>query len=49
VLYGADGTAYVRQAGFVTKERPMAQTSGVIPQLNSGGKKIGGRKPKGGK
>jgi hypothetical protein len=49
VLYGADGTAYVRQAGFVTKERPMAQVSSVIPALNTGGKKIGGRKPKGGK
>lgn len=27
----------------------MAQTSGVVPQLNQGGKKIGGKYPKGGK
>ena len=46
VLYAPDGRAFVRQAGFVTKERPMSQTSSVIPQLNTGGKKIGGRKPK---
>lgn len=46
VIYTPDGKAYVRQAGFVTGERPMAQTSGVIPQLNSGGKRIGGKKGK---
>lgn len=32
---------------LVLEPDDMAQTSGVIPQLNTGGKKIGGRKPKG--
>lgn len=31
------------------EKRPMAQSSGVIPQLNQGGRTIGGKKPKGGK
>lgn len=30
-----------------TEDRAVSQTSGVIPQLNTGGKKIGGKRPKG--
>jgi len=41
-----DGRAMVRTAGFITKERPMTQTSGTCPPL-SGNTAI--RKPKGGK
>jgi hypothetical protein len=48
VIYRADGTPLVRQAGFVTGGT-VAQTSGVIPALNQGGKKISGKYPKKGK
>jgi hypothetical protein len=43
VLYTPDGKAIVRQAGF-TAGGSMSQTAGTFPQLNKGGKKIGGRK-----
>lgn len=46
VLYSPDGKALVRQAGF-TQGGYMSQTSSVIPQLNQGGKRIGGKKGKG--
>ena len=46
VIHTPDGKVYVRQAGFVTGDRPM-QTSGVFPQLNKGGKKIGTKKGSG--
>ena len=39
------GVEMPRRGGpvFLVTEAEMAQTSGVIPQLNQGGKKIGGR------
>ena len=48
-LYTADGRPLVRPAGFTRPEVQATQTSGTLPALTKGGKRVGGKSGKGGK